>query len=296
MRSRTVYLLHVAFAVLLLSAAGPAQAISIVINNGLAPPNPGNVINDATYSGDVAVYVRNAGCPPAWPNGGADLECPSPGAPTAVALVQNGAVGGNVEVRDSSTLTMSGGAIGNQLKAYDDSTITLSGGTVMNRLEALNSSTITMSDGYVGENLDIMHSSTFTMTGGTVDNEVVVGGSASFTMSGGEIGGELHATNTAVITIVGYGFEVNGSPAPYGDLTVQTGTLTGTLASREPIDTEFHQGGGLYTGTITLAPPGYLVVPALSRFGYPALVCCLTGFGLVGLAVGRRRSGRSLYT
>jgi hypothetical protein len=78
---------------LILTMGAAAHAIPIVINNGLAPPHPANVINDASYSGDFDVYVRNVGCPPAWPSGGADWACPSPGAPTEVALVQGGAVG-----------------------------------------------------------------------------------------------------------------------------------------------------------------------------------------------------------
>jgi hypothetical protein len=48
---------------------------------------------------------------------------------------------------------------------------------------------------------------------------------------------------------------VDGVPVPYGDLTALTGTLTGTLASGEPIDNAFQQGGygGNFTGTITVA-------------------------------------------
>ena len=57
---------------LILTMGAPAHAVPIMISNGLAPPNPTNVINDATYSGDFEVYVRNVGCPPGWRSGGAD--------------------------------------------------------------------------------------------------------------------------------------------------------------------------------------------------------------------------------
>jgi hypothetical protein len=185
-----------------------------------------------------------------------------------------------MEVRDSSTLTMSGGAIGNQLKAYDDSTITLSGGTVIAHWEVLNSSTGRMSDGYVGWNLYVENSSTFTMIGGTVDDELFVGGSSSFTMRGGDIGGQLLASNTAIITIVGHGFEVNDSPVLYGEIAALFGRLTGTLASDEPIDNIFYQGGGSYTGTIRLVPE-------------PSTALLLT-LGLVMLTAGRQRTPKGL--
>jgi hypothetical protein len=63
---------------------------------------------------------------------------------------------------------------------------------------------------------------------------------------------------------------------PYGDLSALTGTLTGTLWSGDSLNATFHQGGGAYTGTITLVPE-----PTTSL---------LLGLGLLGLAVaGRRR-------
>jgi hypothetical protein len=182
-----------------------------------------------------------------------------------------------MQVRESSTLTMSGGAVGISLEAWDDSTITLSGGTVMNHLGAHGSSIITMSDGYVGSTLYVENSSIFTMTGGFVGDTLEVHSSASFTMSGGTIGGQLHAGQSSTITIVGYDFAVNNNPVPYGDLTAVFGRLTGTLASGDPIDNIFYQGGGSYTGTITLVPE-----PSTAL---------LLAFGLVGLAAGRRRNG-----
>jgi hypothetical protein len=68
---------------------------------------------------------------------------------------------------------------------------------------------------------------------------------------------------------------------PYGDLTELTGTLTGTLASGAPINNVFYQGGYDHgnwqaTGTIRLVPePSTALLLAL---------------GLVGIAVGRRRT------
>ena len=81
-------------------------------------------------------------------------------------------------------------------------------------------------------------------------------------------------------------FAVDGSPVPFGDLAAQTGTLTGRLAAGDSINNQFVHAGYPEctsfpcTGTITLAPPGYLVVPALSWSGKLLLAAALIGFGL----------------
>jgi hypothetical protein len=74
---------------------------------------------------------------------------------------------------------------------------------------------------------------------------------------------------------MGYGFEVNDSPVPYGDISELFGRLTGTLASGESLDNIFYQGGGGYTGTIRLIPE-----PSTGL---------LLGLGLTGLALFHRR-------
>ena len=106
----------------------PAHAVPFVINNGLAPPNPANVIDDATYSGDY-VYVRNVGCPPGWPAGGPDDPCPSPDGATEVEVVSGGEVY-TLRAYDSSTVTMSGGLVRGRLYANDSSAVTMSGGSM----------------------------------------------------------------------------------------------------------------------------------------------------------------------
>jgi hypothetical protein len=211
---------------LVVAAGGVARAVTCVdddcvFNNGLAPPEPDNVINDSSYVGDN-VYVRNFGCPPGWPAAGPFDPCPSPGAPTEVALADGGTML-FLFALDSSTITMNGGTVGYDVRAFDSSTITISGGT------------------------------------------------ASYA---------LYTFDSSVITIVGSDFEVDGMPVPYGNLAAQTGTLTGTLASDDPMDNLFYQGGGNWTGTITLVPvpePGEL------------LLLVSGGVGLLGLAAWRRR-------
>jgi len=96
-------------------------------------------------------------------------------------------------------------------------------------------------------------------------------------MSGGTVGGDVVADDTSTIIFVGTDFMVDGTPVPYGDLTAGAGTLTGTLASGDPINNVF-EGGGSSGSTITLTPRDYL--PTLSPWSQLALMVGLLGAGL----------------
>jgi len=214
-------------------AAGSAKAASILINNGLAPPEPANVLDDTTYELDT-IFVRNVGC-----NGLDNLPCASPGAPTAVSLVDGGSVNWFF-IQDTSTFDMEGGLVGGQLNGRGFSTVT--------------------------------------MNGGAVTSHLVVGDSSTLSLTGGIVGEQLRAEGDGLMLIFGSGFEVNGTPVPYGDLVAMSGVLTGMLSSGDLLSNEFKQGGldGTYNGTIRLVPePG---------------TASLLGFGLLGLAAARRRA------
>jgi len=118
-----------------LLASGPAQGTNL-INNGLAPPNPANVISTAI--GDVAL-VQNVGCDVVSQG----RPCPMPGGPTKVALV-NGGVVGSLVARESSSIMMSGGRNDGVIYAFDTSSVELSGGTIFADIIALDSSNITI--------------------------------------------------------------------------------------------------------------------------------------------------------
>jgi hypothetical protein len=95
------------FLLAVLLVAVPTHADTIMINNGLAPPTPANVIDYFTLDN---VYVRNVGCPPGWPSVFPTDPCPSPGAPTEVVVVDGGFVPW-LFAHDSSAITMTGGRV-----------------------------------------------------------------------------------------------------------------------------------------------------------------------------------------
>jgi len=317
---------------LLLAFPVAAGAEDFLINNGLAPPVPSNVIDDARYL-DGSLYVRNVGC------GTPDYNspCPAPGAATEVELADGGDLNGLCAM-DSSAITVSGGDFGSGT-AWDTSSITMNGGNAEG-VDAFESSILTINDtgselfsasAFGSSNLVINggtvagvsadESSTVTVNGGwmsdlttggmsggmsgvdivvriaggTVGNLLVVD-STTVTVNGGAVGslwllsssvvtlvggsvGETYLGSGATVEVVGRGFAVDGGPVPYGDLVAETGTLTGRLASGDLLDMQFDRGTAPDAGTIRLveARP----VPALSRWGYAALVGCLVGFGLV---------------
>ncbi|MBW1688620.1 MAG: hypothetical protein JRS35_26600 [Deltaproteobacteria bacterium] len=261
---------------LLLVWCGAAHAL--IIGNGLDCTNPGNVIDDLTYQ-YTWVDVRDF-----------------PPNPTEVCLVDGGRVGApppseDLSVYDNSIITMSGGMVSHDLFGWEFSTITVSGGTILGALRAHDSSNITVSGGDVAQ-LWLHHSSTLTVSGGKLDF-LLMAQSVSATVSGGDVL-QMYAYESSTMTIVGSSFEVDGVPVPYGGLVATIGTLTGTLASGDPISAGFSQGGEEScepdcTGTITLAP-GLEAVPSLSPTGVALLGGLVFGIAVGGLAV-QRRSG-----
>jgi hypothetical protein len=236
-------------ALALVLLAAPAGAL-VIINNGLAPPNPANVIDSRIQD---EVRVQNVGCDSIVTN-----PCPMPwGDPTSVELVSGGSVADDLHAFESSTLTMSGGSVGRFLFARDSSTLTMSGGSVGGELQARDSSKVTMSGGSVGDNLGAFESSTLTVSGGTVGILVV-------------------ASDSSTLTIVGTDFAVDGDPVDYGPIAASSGVLTGTLESGELIDNFFcHDGstacGFATNGLITLPEPDQALLFAAAMLSLAAM-------------------------
>jgi uncharacterized protein YaiE (UPF0345 family) len=126
------------------------------------------------------------------------------GAFTTLNLVEGGEIVNWLDVFDYSQVNMSGGSIGFELFTNDYSHATISGGSIAYDLNAFN------------------------------DSEILV--------IGGSIGDSLNIQNNARITISGSDFAIDGVPVDYGIYTAldyPSGTLTGTLTSRELINSDF---------------------------------------------------------
>ena len=121
MRHRIAALpLAAALTALLVFASGTDAAALLLINNGLAPPNPENVI-DTTI--DEEILVANVGC-------GEPFSCAMPGPPTTVEVVDGGSLRPPLSVDYSSTVIVSGGFV-SQITALDSSRFIMNGGTVL---------------------------------------------------------------------------------------------------------------------------------------------------------------------
>jgi hypothetical protein len=260
-------------------SAGMATA-DAVINNGLAPPNPGNVIETDIYlMGDV--HVQNVGC---------DVKvldpCASPGAPTHVET-RAGATVRALTVHETSHLELTGGSL-ILTRGQGASTIEMNGAASFD-VELIDDASLVLNVGSF-LTLNAYDQSTAQILGGTptgggiLSGEIIAWNSATISMSGGQMDtlDRFLAYGNGQIVLYGNGFEVNGMPVPYGPIGVETGTLTGVLASGATLDNLFYHAGhagpvcqaGPCTGTITLAsaPP----LPVASLLGQLAVVASLT--------------------
>jgi hypothetical protein len=263
-------------ALFLVGAGGPARAL--VINNGLAPPNPANVIDaDNSFPGTEPVRVQDEGC-----NWDVDPNCAGGGS-TTVALVDGGVVGGAFTVHESSTILMSGGSVGGDVAAYGSATIAISGGSVAGSLSLqLGDAHGTVEGGTIAGRVFTAIVADVIVTGGTVLGGMSANDSSHITIRGGTVMGPLEPRDDAGerFLIVGTGFAVDGQPVPYGPIAALQGTLTGNLESGDPIAVPFaHACYETSTCFITLAE----AIPE------PSIALLVAG-GLVSVAAARRAS------
>ena len=292
---RVARLLSIGCAALVLSSFDTpvANAQYILINNGLAPPNPDNVIDAPPMPSTDLFLVRNTDCPP--PATAAYGPCPSPGTPTQVEVLAGAIFGGGSinpdnnftenAARDSSVISMSGGNLGG-LSARENARITVNGGTI-NFLKALDSSIVLLVDGQIPLYAEAWHDASLRIRGGNVGSPgfggvtttstvpvVISGGSFEFLQESG-----LARVAPSYI-LEGTNFAIDGAPAEYGDYFDTSGTITGTWASGEnfsvPINATFFR----------LAPPA-VAVPALPLL--PALTLAVMLFAIGASKTRRRR-------
>jgi cysteine-rich repeat protein len=266
--------LLIAMVGLVVGAAGVASAAvcgdppnegHCVINNGSAPPNPDNVIDDATYSSN-AVWVRNVGCPPGWPAVSPDAPCPSPGASTAIELVAGGTATYLLAL-DSSSITVSGGTTSSVLFAYDSASVTVNSGTVADGIETHDSATLMITEGSTN-GVDAWDSSGITITGGSA-NGVHARGSSSITVMGGSAVGVV-ASDSATLTMTG-GSTDTVQTVGAASFTISGGTVSGAFGT---------------TGSSVVTISGGQVAGPLLAIEPPSTITIIgTGFEVNGLPV-----------
>jgi hypothetical protein len=173
------------------------------------------------------------------------------GVGTTLNIVPGGKIGLDCLAFENSKVNLLGGEIASNLFAQNNSQITVSDGVVGEFLWSSGNSQVTISGGHIGIEVDAYMNSQITFSGGTIGHDLRADGYSQVTISGGQVGYELWATQHGVVTIYGSDFSIDGLNIGYGPITVASGILTGTLASGDLIDTNFH----IYDeATITLIP------------------------------------------
>jgi hypothetical protein len=229
------------------------------------------------------------------------LDSPS-GEPTTVNLLSGALLNYDLEVFDYSRVNMSNGSIDHDLRAYDysqvdithgrigrdlfslgnsqvslldgnilgqvgshyNSKLTISGGRIWTFLFAHGDSELIFSGGTVGDNLQANSDSHAFISGGTIEDNLEVEMNSRVNLSGGTIGGNITVRHTAVLTIEGYGFQIDGENVGYGAYgydDYSSGRLTGLLTSNDLLNNDFTI---LDSASIVLVPePTTLLLLAL---------------------------------
>lgn len=283
-------------------AVDASDAAIIVINNGLAPPNPDNVVT-GTFDGDV--HVQNVGCDVTVAN-----PCVSPGAPTEVLFKGNIFFSGDLAVHETSSLICLGYLDTGQVSAHDqstlrirdycsdavqaygestifvealgyatsvdlhdssrlvatrgvdllrlrdDSTATIHNGT-FNTTHIFTTGSLVWNDGFIYNDLNVGSSSDVSVLGGYFDDEgIKARDTSTVSVFGGLIVG-ISARDSAIVTLYGTDFTVDGVPTAYGPLSASSGLLDGILQSGDALSEPY---GATYfatseSGQIFLAAP-----------------------------------------
>lgn len=143
------------------------------------------------------------------------------GDPTTVNLVTGGSIEHRLRIFNNSQANVSEGYIKWDLYAYDNSQVTFSGGTLDAGLYGFQNSYIAFSGGLIND-LRAYDNSQIDFTGGLIAVDM-------------RAGWHEFGPHTGTISISGSGFNY-----PFGEITVSSGSLTGTLANDDSIDNDFY--------------------------------------------------------
>ncbi len=138
-----------------------------------------------------------------------------------------GRVFDDVETTGSAVLNIYDGEFDEDIEAFDSSTINIFGGvfnTGFSDLTDIEGGEIAVEDD------DIINSAFINIHGGTFMGAPNLDG---------DFVPDFCAEGNGTMTIFGSDFAIDGVPVPFGDITVATGQLTGTLEDGSPLDNDF---------------------------------------------------------
>lgn len=192
--------------------------------------------------------------------------------PTIVQIVDPAYLREQLLIYDGSIVQMSGGAVHECVHTYDASTLDISGGSLAEDVWCHDTSTVNISGGELSDYVVGEGASNVSILGGSIWG-VAARGNSLVDISGGSMRAwpqeyGLLADDSSTILLRGTGFNY-----PYGEIPEASGTLTGFLASGDPLQADFE----IYAdGSIVLVPE-------------PATAILSLVAGLAGVACASRR-------
>ncbi|MEM9913493.1 MAG: PEP-CTERM sorting domain-containing protein [Planctomycetota bacterium] len=193
---------------------------------------PGANITDSDSVGDTVFVTGNSSV---VINGGQFFEDIT-ALDDASLTINGGAIGNDVLGFSASVLTVTGCLIDDDLEVFDDSSLTFSGGTVTDNLTVEDDATGLVTGGIVGNDLEAVGNASITVLGGSIGSDIEAVGNATIDIFGGQLGtvgdfdNGIASGGDSVITLFGPEFQINGSPAAFGSISQEFGTISGTLS------------------------------------------------------------------
>ena len=122
------------------------------------------------------------------------------------------------------------------------------GGSITWWVTATDHSEVNIFDGSIEDNLWTYHYSQSTISGGSIAYNLNASNDSEVSISGGSIGINIDVRDNSQVYIFGSGFEIDGVPVGYGEITTGTidefgrltGTLTGVLQTGDPLDNVYY--------------------------------------------------------
>ncbi|MEM1166507.1 MAG: hypothetical protein AAGI30_09495 [Planctomycetota bacterium] len=181
------------------------------------------------------------------------------------AVVNGATLTSDAIARNNSSITLNEAIVEGGLITANTSTAIVNGATIDRYVEACNDSNIHIIDGSFAGEVQARDSSTMQIMGGEFDDRVEAAERAVLEVFGGTLStpGSDHqdiglaARGLSTIYIYGINFQINGLDVDYGEITLTSGVLTGTLSDGTDIETLIARErqrvrGTRYTGTIIL--------------------------------------------